>query len=48
LRRSAPPRRSDHAKPGEITGADLLRIAASDPNISHDTLAVLADTIDGD
>jgi hypothetical protein len=34
------------AKPGEITGADLLRIAASDPGIDHDTLSVLADTID--
>jgi hypothetical protein len=35
------------AKPGEITGADLLRIAASDPAVGHDVLTVLADTVDG-
>lgn len=34
------------AKPGDITGADLLRVAASDPHVDHDTLTVLADVAD--
>jgi hypothetical protein len=34
------------AKPGVITGADLLRIAGSDPDLDHDTLTVLADVAD--
>ncbi|MGS2615138.1 hypothetical protein ACVCAH_11525 [Micromonospora sp. LZ34] len=34
------------SQPGDITGADLLRLAAADPHIDHDTLTVLADAID--
>lgn len=34
------------ARPGDITGADLLRVVASNPHTPHDVLTVLADTID--
>lgn len=31
------------SRPGPISGADVLRLAAADPTIDHDTLTVLAD-----
>ncbi|MEV5211290.1 hypothetical protein AB0K35_27840 [Micromonospora sp. NPDC053740] len=34
------------AQPGALTGGDLLRLAAADPNVNHDTLTVLADAAD--
>ncbi|MEV1315423.1 hypothetical protein AB0J14_04980 [Micromonospora arborensis] len=34
------------AQPGPLTGGDLLRLAAADPNVDHDTLTVLADAAD--
>ncbi|GGM27573.1 hypothetical protein GCM10011608_10490 [Micromonospora sonchi] len=34
------------SKPGDITGADLLRLAAADPHVDHNTLAVLAAATD--
>lgn len=34
------------AKPGKLTGADILLVAAHDEAVDHDTLAVLADAAD--
>lgn len=34
------------AQPGPLTGSDLLRLAAADPNVNHNTLTVLADAAD--
>jgi len=34
------------AQPGPLTGSDVLRLAAADPNVDHDTLTVLADAAD--
>ncbi|QKW15433.1 hypothetical protein [Verrucosispora sp. NA02020] len=31
------------SKPGPLTGADLLRVAAADTHVDHDTLTTLAD-----